>query len=129
MQDQNQSPAKFSLVNFSPIKGWFDYGANRTMSGLKLANAADIKAAEMDRDAKKQGRDWNQIVMIVAVMAIIGAISFMLIMQFGNINEISNELAGCRGTRAEAQGKLSVCQEQLDFLQPEAREIKPELNI
>lgn len=99
------------------------------MSGLKLTNAADIKAAEMEKNKKKQGKDWNQIVIVIAVMAIVGVVCFMLILQFGNISEVSNQLASCKGSRAEAQAKLSVCQEQLEELQPVAREITPEINI
>jgi len=128
-QQSKTNDKKAQLVDFSVIKDWFDYSHNRTMSGLKLANAADIKAAEMERDAKKQGRDWNQIVMIIAVICIVGVIAFMLIMQFGNITEISNDLASCKGAKAECDGRLNVCNDQLEELQPVAREIAPEINI
>ena len=120
---------KWSLVDYSVIKDWFNYGTNRTMSGLKQKNAEDIKAAEMERDKKKQGRDWNTIVPAVAVIIIVGVVAFMLILQFGNTSQMSTDLASCKGAKATADAKLGVCQEQLEELQPVAREITPEINI
>lgn len=117
------------LRDFSVIKDWFDYSINRTMAGLKLTNAADIKAAEMERDAKKAGRDWNSIVMVVAILIVVSVVGFMMIMQFGNVTQVNDDLASCKGSRAELQGTLKVCQDQLDKYEPEIHEVKPEINI
>jgi hypothetical protein len=117
------------IIDFSVLKDWFEYSHNRTMSGLKLANAADIKAAEMERDMKKAGRDWNVIIPSIAVIVIVGVVAFMLIMQFGNISEKDKELGSCIKARSECDGTLSVCQEQLKEYEPEVREITPEINI
>lgn len=99
------------------------------MSGLKLANAADIKAAEMERDMKTAGRDWNTIVPVVAIMLVIGAVAFTMVLQMGSITEKDRELGDMIKSKAVTEGQLIVCEERLLVYEPVAKEVTPEVNI
>lgn len=63
----------------------------------------------MEATAKKEGRDYNQIMMFVVVGVIITVIGFVLITSFMNVTETQEDLGTCLKQKGITAGELAVC--------------------
>lgn len=97
----------FRLADFSPIKDFIDHGLNRTLIDTKIRRIADIKTREA-LAGQKPKRDYVQVMVIILVAVIVGAIAFTIITQVMDYSTISMDAATCKGTLAACEAHLKV---------------------
>lgn len=94
------------VVNFTPIKDFTSFGLNKTLINLKIQKLADIKTRETLM-GKKESRDWIKLMTTIMLIAIIGAVVFMVVTQMLGVSEHTQQIYECNRQLGECLGKLA----------------------
>lgn len=109
IEERKNKPGAWKLVDFTPIRDVIDFGMNRVLVKNIIDAAVKINTREA-LEGRKPPRDWLQVLVIIMVAVIVGAIAFTIITQFMGTGELNQKLNAKSEQLGVCQGQLQACQ-------------------
>lgn len=118
-----EDPRYWALVNIESMKEFVKYGANKVLDQIRVRTAANIKAREeiaKIEDKAKPGLDMKTVAFSFVIIAIVGAIAFVIISNFFNYQDVANDNVVLWKEKGRVSGELEACRAELAHYNPSA---------
>jgi hypothetical protein len=118
---ENPTDIKYwCLVNVQTIKEFIKYGSNKVLDQIRIRSHAESLSREAIARANKKGggMDTKQMMLTLAIAAIVGIMIYTIASNVFNYNEATQKLVDEQRSHGTDLGKLANCQTQLDFFKP-----------
>jgi len=119
--DATDDPKFWILVNAGALKEFIKYGANKVLDQIRVRTHGKIEAREEIDKLKQQQKssmDPKQVAYTLMLVAIFGAIAYLLITNFLNAKQLTDDLNAARMEVGNKIGELAVCRKQLEYYEP-----------
>ena len=114
----------WALVNVESLREFVKYGANKVLDQIRIRTHANTVAREEIDKIKKQkeGVDAKQIAYTIMIIAVIGAMAWVVVSNFFNFNMVQNDNIALKQEIGTVKGQLAACQSELSAYRPGADE-------
>lgn len=108
-----------ALVNVEALKEFIKYGSNKVLDQIRIRNQAEVIAREEIARAKgKKEFDGKQIAYTILIMAIIGVMAYVVIINFLDYSTVTKDLTSEKIKVGDISGQLAACQSELSVYKP-----------
>ena len=109
-----------AIVNLDALKEFIKYGSNKVLDQIRIRNQANVIAREeIEKLKKKEGVDMKQAVLSLAVMAIIGVMVYVVVINFMDYSTVTKDLTTTKIQVGTVSGQLAACQSELAQYKPQ----------